>query len=162
MNLLGGPTGTVFTLNAARFSRGSFSIPLNLFASNGRICAFSASFALDQTGDENGIELKASVVDARNPDAVARQAQTLQDQSPNAKISTEAPESVIQKRAAQTLPQLEREPAGPVSQQTPQVDEALSADGIDFQPIPERRQPRNAELGNAWLKCLPNKCGKSS
>jgi len=49
--------------------------------------------------DENGIEQKASLVDAGNPDALTRQAQTLQDQFPQGRITVESPQQVIERRA---------------------------------------------------------------
>ena len=86
--------------------------------------------------DEQGIEQKASVVDASKPEVVGKQAQTLQNQFPQAKVSVEAPESVIQKRAPETPAAPQQKPAAPLSSQTPQVEEAPKT--------PERRQERNA------------------
>lgn len=91
--------------------------------------------------DEKGTEQKASVVDASNPEAVTKQAQTLQDQFPQATISQEAPESVVAGRQAPTPTPAEKPAQPEVSRET---------------PIPqERRQPQNAELRQRVSEMTP-------
>ena len=76
--------------------------------------------------DANGTELKAGIVDATNPQAVAEQAAEFAKQFPDSRIGVERPEDVIAKRQGVPTRTETAAPRGPVSTETPQPENAGS------------------------------------
>lgn len=90
--------------------------------------------------DGAGTELKAGLVDATNPQAVAEQAAEFTKQFPNSRIGVERPEDVIAKRQGVPTKEENEGQEGPVSRETPQQESPLQATahdphGVGFEPL---------------------------
>jgi hypothetical protein len=118
--------------------------------------------------DASGVELKAGLVDATNPQAIAEQAAELAHQFPEAQIGTETPESVVSERQAPTTEQSTSAPAKALSGQTKAVKKPQFAyrvrdvgeEGVTSNPNSHAHATTSLEEAQSYVEHRGNIQGK--